>query len=85
MDCTKCSERQPRLLRENVDAWRLWLALQTQWRIGFNGRTGLDYNAMYLVANTLNTVINPEMLGKIQALEFATLSYQDEQAKQSAS
>ncbi len=82
MDCTKCSERQPRLLRENVDAWKLWLAMQTQWRIGFNGRTGLDYNAMYLVANTLNTVINQDMLAKIQALEFATL---DDQAKQNAS
>ena len=28
---------------ENLRAWRLWLQVQTQWRVGFNGKTGLDY------------------------------------------
>ncbi|MEN9923914.1 MAG: hypothetical protein RL268_40 [Pseudomonadota bacterium] len=28
---------------ENERAWRLWLEVQTQWRVGFDGKTGLDY------------------------------------------
>lgn len=28
---------------ENHEIWRIWNRLQTQWRVGFFGRTGLDY------------------------------------------
>lgn len=28
---------------ENLDAFRLFLRLSTQWRVGVNGATGLDY------------------------------------------
>ncbi|WP_343591906.1 DUF1799 domain-containing protein [Paracidovorax wautersii] len=28
---------------ECVDAWNHWMALQTQWRMGMDGATGLDY------------------------------------------
>jgi len=27
----------------NFRVWKLWLAVQTQWRSGMAGRTGLDY------------------------------------------
>ena len=30
---------------ECVPVWRLWCALQTQWRVGFAGATGMDYPA----------------------------------------
>jgi hypothetical protein len=28
---------------DNVTAWRCWQELQTQWRVGVAGATGLDY------------------------------------------
>lgn len=28
---------------ENVTAWRCWQEMQTQWRVGVAGATGLDY------------------------------------------
>lgn len=31
---------------ENVDTWAHWCALQTQWRTGMAGATGLDYTAV---------------------------------------
>jgi hypothetical protein len=31
---------------DNVAAWEAFIDLQTQWRVGFNGRTGLDYAAV---------------------------------------
>ncbi len=30
----------------NVQAWQLWTQLQTQWRVGMGGATGLDYSAV---------------------------------------
>lgn len=30
----------------NVPAWQAWCALQTQWRTGMGGATGLDYVAV---------------------------------------
>lgn len=36
-------EREVYLWPCNVDAWRCWLDVQTQWRVGMGGRTGLDY------------------------------------------
>ena len=31
---------------DNWDAVQAFIAMQTQWRIGFGGPTGLDYNAL---------------------------------------
>ena len=32
---------------ENWTAWRLFCGLSTQWRVGMNGPTGLEYTALY--------------------------------------
>jgi hypothetical protein len=32
---------------EHERAWRLFNALQTQWRVGMAGPTGLDYNVLF--------------------------------------
>ena len=32
---------------ENWPTWRLFFDLRTQWRMGFNGPTGLDFNVLY--------------------------------------
>ena len=34
---------------ENVATWTLWQSLQTQWRVGMAGATGLDYAAVWAV------------------------------------
>lgn len=31
---------------ENVATWALWCGVQTQWRVGVAGATGLDYTAV---------------------------------------
>lgn len=31
---------------ENVESVRVFLAMRTQWRVGMNGRTGLDYGVL---------------------------------------
>ena len=48
----------------NVLAWNLWLRLQTQWRVGVNGREGLDYGAV---------VCYMEKVARIKRNEFAAL------------
>lgn len=71
--CAECSHRPPRLLAENVGIWRLWIAVRTQWRVGFGGPVGLDYGALYLVAGTLGMTLTAEHLQRIQRLEAVTL------------
>jgi hypothetical protein len=45
----------------------------TQWRVGMAGATGLDYPAMYLVADSLGIEVTRANLNKVQALERAVL------------
>lgn len=47
--------------------------MQTQWRTGFGGATGLDYLAVGLVAKTLGVRMHRLTLEKIQALEASQL------------
>jgi len=63
----------PVLAPENETAWKLWNSLQTQWRIGFSGATGLDYQAVDMVARVQGIRLDRVMLEKIQALEGAQL------------
>jgi len=61
-------------MQKNVDAANLWQATNGQWRMGMCSPIGLDYNAVYTVAEkTLGIRIDTAMLQKIQALEAATL------------
>jgi hypothetical protein len=56
-------------------AFALYRAMQTQWRMGFSGPTGLDYNALPVVEQRLG--ISPddaaELFGDVQAMEAAAL------------
>jgi len=45
----------------------------TQWRVSMAGRVGLDYNAVFKVAEALAIEITPGLIRKLQALECATL------------
>lgn len=42
----RASRQEFHLLPECVPALNLWLAVQTQWREGFSGPTGLDYSGV---------------------------------------
>jgi len=61
---------------ENVEAYRLFDMLQTQWRIGSSGPTGLDYNVLF-TAMALNNTSNTrqvELLADIRVMESAAIA-----------
>jgi hypothetical protein len=47
--------------------------VQTQWRVSFGGLVGLDYPAMFQMADRLGIETPPGMLSKIKALELSTI------------
>ena len=74
---------------ENVPAWNLWLACQTQWRIGMGGPTGLDYAGIEALMRMRN-VSRAERPGLIEGLqvmevvaleEFAAKAEKDQRRK----
>ncbi|WP_180125674.1 DUF1799 domain-containing protein [Rhodoferax sp. BLA1] len=67
---------------ENWDTWRIWNRIQTQWQVGFNGRTGLNYAGVTAYLRDVVRVRPRHFTHKfmcIQAMELAAL---DEWAKQ---
>ena len=52
---------------------RLMLACATQWRTGPCGVTGLDYNALFLVAGALGVNVDEKVLNGIRLLEGLSL------------
>jgi hypothetical protein len=63
---------------ENVASFRLWNAVQTQWRVGGTGhRTGLDYASMRAkpaVRAVKPAQLREELLADIEAMEVAYLA-----------
>ena len=47
--------------------------MSTQWRIGMNGATGLDYVALEAVARFLRIKITPELFDGIRIMEDEAL------------
>jgi hypothetical protein len=66
----------PELLEENEDAWDLWSMSGTQWRTGGMGLVGLDYNAVWKVAETIEIEMSVTILRKLRALEHAMIERQ---------
>lgn len=62
-------------------AMEVFDAAASQWRVGMNGATGLDYGAVYLVANTIGVEIDVPVLRYLQVLEQESLVAMDEEAK----
>lgn len=60
---------------DNVPAFDLWLRLQTQWRVGLNGRTGLDYSGVESCMRLLRVSRQEwsEMFRGVQAMEREVL------------
>jgi hypothetical protein len=70
----------------NVDTFNHWCRLQTQWRVGMSGATGLDYTAVTTYLRDIAGVKKkdlPERFAEIRAMEVATLNeWAAQQAKQ---
>ena len=79
--CDNCPRREPTLLKENIDVWELWMAVQTQWRTSFGGLIGLDYLAVENVARILKIDLDDWNLEKIQAMEKHVLRKQCEETE----
>lgn len=65
----------------NLPAWQCWQNLQTQWRVGMAGRTGLDYAAVLAYLRAVHGLRGPELLevfGGLQGCEMAILELQAE-------
>ena len=69
-----CEWEAPELIPENTEALSFWLEIQTQWRVGMSGPTGLDYPALYLEAERLEVDLSNCLMKKIKALERQTLT-----------
>jgi hypothetical protein len=63
------------LWAEHVDALNLWFGVQTQWRHGFNGPTGLDYAGVRAAPGfrALPRVRREPVFGELCIMERATL------------
>lgn len=65
---------------ENWPVWRLWRDLETQWRAGMAGATGLDYSvAWLLIEQRFRRRDRRLVLWLVQAMEEATLHEWSEQ------
>ncbi len=68
---------------EHEAALRLFLAMQTQWRVGMGGPVGLDYGVLTLVAESIG--IKPKDVRKnfadLQGIEREALAWMSEQHK----
>jgi len=60
---------------ENVPVWTLWQSVQTQWRIGMGGPTGLDYAGIEALMRMRNVsrAERPELIEGLQVMEVVAL------------
>jgi len=65
---------------ENQQSYYVFYSMQTQWRVGMNGRTGLDYNVLPEMWRRLK--IHPDdrdfVFSDIQVMEAAALRQMSE-------
>lgn len=65
----------------NLLAWQHWQGVQTQWRMGMGGATGLDYAGVraYLDEECTDAAERCDAWAGIKACELATLGVWSEQ------
>lgn len=65
---------------ENWPIFTLFCSLQTQWRVGMGGATGLDYSALYPLLDRVAKSSDEwdEMFSDIQLLEREALAVMNE-------
>lgn len=72
------------VLADNLPAVHVFLAMQTQWRTGMAGPSGLDYAALPAVFGLygVKKKQRPEVFGALRVMEGETLSVWAEQREQ---
>jgi len=73
MTCETCEYAFPALHPNNIEAWALWSLIGTQWRDGYSGIIGLDYPAVFKVAEVMGFEMEPATFLKIRTLEHLQL------------
>lgn len=73
------------LYPDNVEAVNLFITLSTQWRVGFGGPYGLDYNVLYQRLNRMGLSDQRflELEQEVQACEEGALLQMQEDAEES--
>lgn len=56
----------------------LFTAMQTQWRVGMNGATGLDYAALPVVAKGERIRLTPRRISGLRVMEAEALRVMNE-------
>lgn len=69
------------MLEENVETYQLWRYCNTQLLTSFGGVIGIDYNAVFKVAEVLCIEVTPAVLAKIRALEDVMVKEVNKDAK----
>jgi hypothetical protein len=59
---------------ENVEPLGLFMQLQTQWRMGPAGPSGLDYAGVRAAFSMMRVRLTPALFGDVQAMERAALA-----------
>jgi hypothetical protein len=62
----------------------LYAAVQTQWRVGMAGATGLDYAGVEAAARLRGTPLDPDTFGALQLCEHAALAAMNERRQKEA-
>jgi hypothetical protein len=75
--------QEPEIWPSNTDAVQVFIAMQTQWRTGFAGRTGLDYGVLPQVLGWLQVpqAEHAQLWLDVQAMELAALKVWADQAE----
>lgn len=71
--------REVYLWPDNVEAWKCWIGVQTQWRSGFAGATGLDYAGVRAYLDEVQPEDRKAAFSGICACERAVLKVREEQ------
>jgi hypothetical protein len=72
-DCSGCGDRCPELLPVNRAVWRIWQLINTQWRVNAFALVGLDYPAVFQIAEVYGWEITPAIYEKLRILEIHEL------------
>lgn len=56
-----------------MQSWDVYCAMATQWRVGMNGATGLDYNVLTFLFRVYNVTEEEMVLNDIRILEAKAL------------
>ncbi|WP_367400913.1 DUF1799 domain-containing protein [Bilophila wadsworthia] len=70
--CATCAQRNP-LWPELAPLASLWLDVQGQWRTGWNGPTGMDWQGVRTVAKWIGLSLTSNDFYRLSALERDTL------------